>query len=156
MASLKDLLRKDIISAGVKSGPAWSAAVLVTTIIASMIQSWQVQSGLIDLGVDIPTNLALETALRDFTGLLLPLLAVFGFALLVAFSAAHLLKPRVPLLAPIAWPLAGAFAIAAVLMAMHAQFQMTPLAGARGLDGFVLFCIAGAIGGFVFGWLKPR
>lgn len=152
MASLKDLLRKDII----RSGPAWSAAVLVTTAIASMIQSWQVQSGLIDLGVEIPTSLALETALRDFTGLLLPLLAVFGFALIVAFGLASWLKPRVPLLAPIAWPLAGAFGIAAVLMAMHAQFSMTPLAGARGLDGFVLFCLAGAIGGFVFGWLKPR
>ena len=152
MASIKDLLRKDIV----RSGPAWSAAVLVTTAIASIVQSWQVQSGLIDLGVDIPTNLALETALRDFTGLLLPLLAVFGFALLVAFGAASWLKPRVPLLAPIAWPLAGAFAIAAVLMAMHAQFQMTPLAGARGLDGFILFCLAGAMGGLVFGWLKPR
>lgn len=152
MASLKDLLRKDIV----RSGPAWSAAVLVTTAIASMIQSWQVQSGLIDLGVEIPTSLALETALRDFTGLLLPLLIVFGFALLVAFTVAHWLKPRVPVLAPIAWPLAGAFAIAAVLLAMHAQFQTTPLAGARGLDGFVLFCMAGAIGGFVFGWLKPR
>ena len=152
MARIKDLLRKDIV----KSGPAWSAAVLVTTSIASMIQSWQVQSGLIDLGVEIPTSVAVETALRDFTGLLLPVLIVFGFALLVAFAVASWLKPRVPLLAPIAWPLAGALAIAAVLMAMHAQFQTTPLAGARGLDGFVLFCLAGAIGGFVFGWLKPR
>jgi len=147
MASLKDLLR---------TAPAWSAAVLTTTAIASMIQSCQVQSGLLDLGVKIPAGLALETAGRDFAGLLLPLLAVFGFALLVAFSAAHWLKPRLPLLAPIAWPLAGGLAIAAVLMAMHAQFQMTPLAGARGMDGFILFCLAGSIGGFVFGWLKPR
>ena len=45
-------------------GPAWSAAVLVTTAIASLIQSWQVQSGLIDLGVKIPAGLALETALQ--------------------------------------------------------------------------------------------
>lgn len=147
MTLIKDLLR---------TAPAWSAAVLATTAIASMIQSWQVQSGLIDLGVEIPTGIALETALHDFTGLLLPVLAVFGFALLLAFGAAGWLKPRVPVLAPIAWPLAGAFAIAAALMAMHAQFQTTPLAGARGLDGFVLFCMAGAIGGFVFGWLKPR
>lgn len=152
MANFKDLLRKDIL----KSGPAWSAAVLVTTAIASMIQSWQVQSGLIDLGVEIPTGLALETALRDFTGLLVPLLLVFGLGLLLAFALAGWLKPKVPLLAPIAWPLAGGLAIAAVLALMHAQFQMTPLAGARGADGFVLFCLAGAIGGFVFGWLKPR
>jgi hypothetical protein len=147
MANFKDLLR---------SAPAWSAAVLATTAIASMIQSWQVQSGLIDLGIDIPAGLALETALRDFTGLLVPLLLVFGIGLLLAFALAGLLKPRLPLLAPIAWPLAGASAIAVVLVVMHAQFQMTPLAGARGADGFVLFCLAGAIGGFVFGWLKPR
>lgn len=147
MANIKDLLR---------SAPAWSAAVLATTAIASMIQSWQVQSGLIDLGIDIPAGLALETALRDFTGLLVPLLLVFGIGLLLAFALAALLKPRVPVLAPIAWPLAGALAIATVLVLMHAQFQMTPLAGARGADGFVLFCLAGAIGGFVFGWLKPR
>lgn len=147
MANFKDLLR---------SAPAWSAAVLATTAIASMIQSWQVQSGLIDLGVKIPAGLALETALHDFTGLLAPLLLVFGIGLLLAFALAGLLKPRVPVLAPVAWPLAGASAIAAVLVLMHAQFQMTPLAGARGADGFVLFCLAGAIGGFVFGWLKPH
>ncbi len=147
MAIMKDLLR---------SAPAWSAAVLVTTAMASMIQSWQVQAGLRSLGVVIPTNLALETALRDFTGLLLPVFAVFGIALLLAFLAASWLKPRLPLLAPVAWPLAGAGAIAAVLFTMRAQFEMTPLAGARGADGFLLFCLAGAIGGFVFGWLKPR
>ena len=130
MAIMKDLLR---------SAPAWSAAVLVTTAMASMIQSWQVQAGLRSLGVIIPTNLALETAL-----------------LLLAFLAASWLKPRLPLLAPVAWPLAGAGAIAAVLIIMRAQFEMTPLAGARGADGFLLFCLAGAIGGFVFGWLKPR
>lgn len=147
MAIMKDLLR---------SAPAWSAAVLVTTAMASMIQSWQVQAGLRSLGVIIPTNLALETALRDFTGLLLPVFAVFGIALLLAFLAASWLKPRLPLLAPVAWPLAGAGAIAAVLIIMRAQFEMTPLAGARGADGFLLFCLAGAIGGSVFGWLKPR
>lgn len=152
MASIKDLLRKDIV----RSGPAWSAAVLVTTVIASMVQSWQVQAGLIDLGVDIPTGLALETALRDFTGLLVPLLAVFAIGLLIAFLVAGWARPRVPLLAPVAWPLAGALAIATVLLAMRAQFEITPMAGARSLDGFLLFCMAGAIGGLVFAWLKPR
>lgn len=147
MASTRDLMR---------TGPAWSVAVLVTTIMASIIQSWQVQSGLLDLGVKIPTDVALETALRDFTGMALPVLAVFGIALAIAFLFAHWLKPRVPMLAPIAWPLAGAAAVGTTLGFMHAQFQTTPLAGARGLDGFVLFCAAGAVGGFVFAWLKPR
>lgn len=139
-----------------RMGPAWATAVLVTTVMASIIQSWQVQSGLVELGVVIPTDLAVETALHDFTGLALPVLAVFGAALALAFALAALLKPRLPLLAPIAWPLAGAAAIGTTLGFMHAQFNMTPLAGARGSDGFILFCAAGAIGGAIFAWLKPR
>jgi hypothetical protein len=138
-----------------RTGPAWATAVLVTTVMASMIQSWQVQAGLIDLGVTIPPGLAVETALRDFSGLALPVLVVFGVALALAFAAAALLKPRLPLLAPIAWPLAGAAAIGTTLGFMHAQFNMTPLAGARGTDGFILFCAAGAVGGTIFAWLKP-
>lgn len=147
MAWAKDMLR---------SGPAWSAAVLVTTVMASIIQSWQVQSGLIDLGVVIPPGLAMETALRDFTGLAVPVLTVFGIALALAFLLTTWLKPKLPMVAPIAWPLAGAAAVGTTLGFMHAQFQTTPLAGARGPDGFILFCMAGAIGGLVFAWLKPR
>ncbi len=139
-----------------QTGPAWATAVLVTTVVASLVQSWQVQSGLIDLGVEIPPGLAMETALHDFIGMAVPVLAVFGIALGIAFAATAWLKPRVPMLAPIAWPLAGAAAVGTTLGFMHAQFQMTPLAGARGPDGFILFCAAGAIGGLVFAWLKPR
>jgi hypothetical protein len=147
MIKMKDLLR---------TAPAWSAAVLVTTAMASMVQSWQVQSGLTDLGVDIPPALAAETAMRDLTGLAVPLLVVFGLALLLGFGLAGWLKRRLPRLAPLAWPLAGSSAIAITLLLMHSQFEMTPLAGARGLDGFLLFCAAGALGGLVFAWLRPE
>jgi hypothetical protein len=139
-----------------RTGPAWSAAVLATTVMASIIQSWQVQAGLIDLGAVIPAGIALETALQDFTGLALPVLAVFGLALALALVLAGWLKPQLPMIAPIAWPLAGAAAIGTALGFMHAQFQTTPLAGARGPDGFILFCAAGAVGGAIFAWLKPR
>jgi hypothetical protein len=147
MMKIKDLLR---------TAPAWSAAVLVTAAMASMVQSWQVQTRLTDLGVDIPARLAAQTALDDLAGLALPLLLVFGVALLLGFFAAGWLKPRLPLLAPLAWPLAGAGAIAATLSLMQLQFEMTPLAGARGTGGFLLFCAAGALGGVVFAWLRPR
>lgn len=140
----------------VKTGPAWATAVLATTVLACLIQSWLVQSGLSDLGVDIPPGLALETAIADITGMALPVLMVFGLALALAFSAAAWLKPRVPMLAPVAWPLAGAAAVATALGLMHMQFEMTPLAGARGSDGFMLFCAAGAFGGLIFDWLRPR
>jgi hypothetical protein len=144
---MKDLLR---------TAPAWSAAVLVTTACASMVQSWQVQTRLTDLGVDIPPSLAAETAVRDLTGLAIPLLLVFGLALLLGFTLAGWLRQKLPRLAPLAWPLAGFAAIAATLSLMQMAMQITPLAGARGLDGFLLFCAAGALGGLVFAWLRPE
>lgn len=140
----------------VRAAPAWATAVLATTVMACVIQSWQVQSGLIDLGVDIPPGLAAETAVADLMGMGVPVLTVFGIALALGFSTAAWLKLRLPMLAPIAGPLAGASAVAAALGLMHLQFAMTPLAGARGTDGFVLFCAAGAVGGLIFDWLRPR
>lgn len=147
MIRMKDLLR---------TAPAWSAAVLVTTAVASMVQSWQVQSGLTDLGVDIPPALAAETAMRDLAGLAIPLLLVFGLALLLGFAVAGWLRKRLPRLASLAWPIAGATAIAVALVLMKLQLDITPLAGARGLDGFLLFCAAGALGGLVYAWLRPE
>jgi hypothetical protein len=142
---------KDIL----RMGPAWGTAVLVTTVIGSIIQSWQVQSGLAGRDILIPSDLAVETALREFTGLAVPVLTVFGLALALGFAATSWLKPRLPLLAPIAWPLAGAAVIGTTLGFIHARLQISPLAGDRALDGFVLFCSAGALGGFIFAWLKP-
>lgn len=147
MIRMKDLLR---------SAPAWSAAVLVTVAMASMVQSWQVQGRLSQLGVDIPPGLAARTAFADLVGLAVPLLAIFGVALLLGLVVAGWVRARLPVLAPLAWPLAGAGAIAAALSLMHLQFEMTPLAGARGTDGFLLFCLAGALGGLVFAWLRPE
>jgi hypothetical protein len=147
MIRMKDVLR---------TAPAWSAAVLVTTAVASMVQSWQVQARLTDLGVDIPPALAAETAWRDFTGLAVPLLLVFGLALLLGFALAGWLRVRLPRLAPLAWPLAGFAAIAATLSLMQFSMEITPLAGARGLDGFLLFCAAGGLGGLVYAWLRPQ
>ncbi|WP_164156727.1 hypothetical protein [Sandarakinorhabdus rubra] len=139
-----------------RSAPAWSAAVLVTTALASIVQSWQVQSRLTRLGVEISPSLAAETAWRDFAGLALPLLLVFGLALLLGFALAGWLRVRLPLLAPLAWPLAGIGAVAATLSLMKVAMDITPLAGARGLDGFLLFCLAGALGGLVYAWLRPQ
>jgi hypothetical protein len=136
-----------------RAGPAWATAVLVTTVMGSMIQSWQVQSG---LTMAMLSDVAVEAALREFTGLAVPVLTIFGLTLVLAVAATSWLKPRVPLLAPIAWPLAGAAAVGTTLGFIHARLQVAPLAGDRALDGFVLLCSAGAIGGVLFAWLKPR
>lgn len=136
--------------------PAWSAAVLVTTVIASLLHSWSVQSGLEALGARIPADVAVKTAAADLRGMAVPLLLVFGLALAIGFAVAGWLRPRLPQLAAIGWPLAGAGAIGMALLLMRYEMQITPLAGARGAMGYVLFCGAGAIGGLVFAWVRPR
>ena len=79
-----------------------------------------------------------------------------GLALMLGFTLAGWLRGRLPRLAPLAWPLAGFAAVATTLALMQASMQITPLAGARGMDGFLLFCAAGALGGMVFAWLRPE
>ena len=51
---------------------------------------------------------------------------------------------------------ASVLAIAATLALMQFSMEITPLAGARGTDGFLLFCAAGGLGGLVYAWLRPQ
>ncbi|WP_353218233.1 hypothetical protein [Sandarakinorhabdus sp.] len=147
-ARAKDMLRV---------GPAWASAVLATTAVSSMIHSWQTQGDLISLGTGSPPGAALRgAALRGAASEILPVLLVLGVALSLAFWAAGWLRARLPLLAPVAWPAAGAVAACCTLGLMSAQLRTTSVTGAVGADGFVMFCLAGALGGFVFSWLKPE
>lgn len=131
--------------------PIWLIAALVATFGISLVHSLMVQQGLIDLGVAIPAGLRAETAARDFLGLLpaLGLVVAIGFA--IAFFIAAKLYRFAPALA---YPLAGAVAIAAALMLMKWQFSMSPIAGARTFEGLALMVLTGAIGGLVFARLK--
>ena len=139
-----------------KNIAAWAFATLTTVVAASAVHSIDVQSRLLGLGVRIPWPLRLSTGLDDFIGLAPALLAVLGGALALGFIIAAILRPRLPALAPIAFPLAGAAAVATALALMARQMAMTPIASARDWPGFTMLCVAGAIGGLVFSRLRPR
>jgi hypothetical protein len=133
--------------------PLWLIAALVTTFGMSLVHSLLVQQGLIDLGIAIPPALRLETIARDFAGLLPALGAVTALGFAIAFFIASRLYRFAPTLA---YPLAGAVAIAAALLLMKLQFDMSPIAGARTPFGLGLMIAAGAIGGLVFGRLVKK
>lgn len=139
-----------------KTMAAWLLAVLVATIGTGLVHSWRVQDGLRALGADIPAALGLRTAIGDLVGMGPAVAAVYAIALALGFLLARLLRPRLPALSDIAYPLAGAAAVAAALVIMKASFQITPLAGARDIIGFTGFCLAGALGGLVFQRLSLR
>ncbi len=91
----------------------------------------------------------------DVSNMLLYLM-VIGIGFLIAFLIAAVLKRFLPMLAAIAYPLAGAVAIGAALGLMYIQFQTVPISGARSGFGFFAQMLAGAVGGWVFGQIIAR
>ncbi len=127
--------------------PPWLLAAFVTTLGMSLVHSLMVQQGLTDLGIAISPALRLTTIGRDFIGLAPALGAVTALGFAIAFFIAQKLYRFAPALA---FPLAGAAAIAAALVLMKLQFDMSPIAGARTPEGMALMTLTGAIGGFIF------
>ncbi len=135
---------------------AFILAVIVAVVGVSIIHSLFVQGNLAGLGVAMPLGLRLETILKDFSGLALPLGAVIAAALGFGFLIASFLKRRLIALAWIAYPLAGATAVGAALLLMKAAMDITPIAGARTTPGLLLMAAAGALGGLIFARLRPK
>jgi hypothetical protein len=136
---------------------SWLIAVIVTTVGISVIHSLRIQTGLAELGVILPFTLRLSTISRDLVGLAPTLGPVVAIALAIGFTVAAVLRPRLPALAWIAYPLAGGAAIVVALVAMHYSYDITPIAGARGPLGLPLFGLVGAVGGWIFAWrIKSR
>jgi hypothetical protein len=85
-------------------------------------------------------------------------LARYGNVMLIAFALAFpvaallragVVRSGLRPVAPLLYPLAGAVAIGTGLTIMFNQYEVTAVAGARGL-GFWAQCLAGGIAGFVF------
>jgi hypothetical protein len=86
-------------------------------------------------------------------------LARYGNVMLIGFAIAFpvaaalrfgALRAGAGIVAPWLYPLAGAVAIGTGLTLMFNQYEVTAVAGARGF-GFWAQCLAGGLGGFVFG-----
>ena len=139
-----------------RTGAAYLAAVVVGFVAASLLHSQLVLAGLSGIGARIGWMDRLRMTLGDVVGLAPTYGTIFGLALLAGFAVAWAVKRWLKPLAPIAYPVAGAAAIATALGLMRLQFEMTPLASARGLPGFLAHCGAGALAGIVFARLRPR
>lgn len=133
-----------------KTTGRWLLAVIVTTMISSAVHSWTIQQGLTDLGVEIPADVAFQSAATDLVGLGPALGVVLGIALAIGFLIAAWLGPRLKVPALFAFPLAGGAAVGVTLAIMRWQMNITPIASAREPLGFALLCMAGAVGGLIF------
>ncbi len=123
----------------------------------ALFHSFGTQNALIAAGLDFPVADRLRSALEDYVGLVPGQYgAVIAVALALGFVVAAILRRVLKPLAGVAFPVAGAAAVALTLHFMSQQFYgTTPIAGARGPLGFGLQCLAGGIGGWVFGLFFP-
>ena len=135
---------------------AFAAAVALTFVSASTFHTHFVMQRLVDMGVVIPVADGVRVLVGDVVGLAPAFAPVIAITLLLGFGIAALVKRWLPALAPIAFPVGGAAAMAVMLTAMHAVFKMTPIAGARDPLGWWLICLSGALGGLVFAALLKR
>lgn len=83
-------------------------------------------------------------------------LVIILVSFLIAFGIAALLKRFLPKLSAVAYPIAGAAAIATALGLMYMTFQTVPISGARSMLGFLSQVLAGGFGGWVYGKILLR
>ena len=113
------------------------AAALATYIVGSVLNSQSVIA-MHDISVSIGDRL--NMTLFDISNMV-AYLAIIAIALLAGFLIATILKRFLPNLARVAYPIAGAAAIAVTLGAMYMVFQTIPISGARSTMGLSLIHI---------------
>lgn len=131
-------------------GAAFLAALAAAYLSASVLHTQFVLARLLGVGARISPGDWVGAIGADLAGFFPAYPAVLGIALAAGFVIAAVLLRWLKPLAPVAYPLAGFLAVAATLSLMKLQMDITPIAGARGLLGFVAQCAAGALAGWVF------
>ncbi len=128
---------------------SWLAAFTL----ASFSHSQFIVNGLISVGAEISIAQRIGLTLYDWLGLAKGYGLFIAVGLLIAFIVAAFLiwvaRKYAQRSERFLYPLAGACALAAILLSMQHLFDVVAIAGARDL-GFYGQCLAGAVGGWVF------
>jgi hypothetical protein len=138
--------------------PAFLAAVVVTVVWGSVVQTQYNLAALTGIGVDIGAGTNLSATLTDiFSGFSLTYAGYIVLpALLVAFFVAWLVVRRTG--APLLWfGLAGGLAILAGIPLVNWLSPLALLIGAsRDASSVFVMALGGALGGILFAWMTHR
>ncbi len=135
---------------------AFIAAVSITAVLGSLIQTQLALAALTGLGVDISLGERLNAIAADLVGFAPLYAGVVAAGFLIAFPVAGLLAGRLPAARDRLFALAGATAMLAALLLMRELLGLSPISSARGLGGLSLHALAGAVGGLGFARLRRR
>lgn len=137
---------------------AYVAAAAVTYLAAAIFYTQQIIAKQAAIGAVYSPGQQLETYVANLLGLTL-YGEVIAAALLIGFVVAAGLKRVLKPLAPVAYPLAGAGAVLAVIVLIEntaAAGGAGAIGGARDALGLALQGLAGALGGAVFSAIAVR
>ena len=127
---------------------AYVAAVLATGLLGSVTQTQFNLARLGGLGVDVAVADRLNTTVADLTGFAPLFTALTAGGFLVAFLFTGIVLRRwVKAGRPWLYALAGATAIATILISMRMALGLDAIAAARGAGGFLALAACGAFGG---------
>lgn len=126
-------------------------AVLVATMVGSVIQTQYNLAQLLALGAPVPMDVRMQTTCLDLLGFspVFAMLVLFGFAF--ALPLAAWLSGKLPVARWILFALAGALAIWVALVLANAALPMPTFIGAnRSVAGTLGLMASGSIGGLFF------
>lgn len=136
--------------------PAFLAAVVLTVVWGSVVQTQYNLAALTGIGAEIGPGINLQATLTDIFSGFSPTYGGYVVvpALLVAFFVAWLVVKRTG--APLPWfGLAGGVAILAGIPLVNWLSPLALLIGAsRDLSCVVLMAVGGALGGILFAWMS--
>lgn len=135
---------------------AFGAALIMTTVLGSLIQTQINLADLQRLGLEISAGVRLDTSLADLQHFTPSLGGILFGGFLPAFLVAGLLSRYWPAKRHFWFALAGATAFLTAMAAMQMLFQITAVAAVRHLSGLVALSACAALGGYLFARLTER
>lgn len=121
----------------------------VLTVLGIITCTQFVLARLIAIGIEVPFSMRLSTTLQDVAGMLPLFGGIFGTGFLVAMLVAALIARWVKILPELVHALAGFAAVAVTLLSLKMAFEITAIAAARDVTGFIALCLVGALAGYL-------
>lgn len=125
-------------------------AVAVTYLLAVISASQHVAASLESMGAEVGFGTRLEMIVHDLGGMATSFLPMLVIGFVIAFLVAALLLRWLPRYRYLLYSLAGAAAVATIHVALHAAFDITPVAVARSTGGLIVQALCGAVGGYLY------
>ena len=137
---------------------AFLTAIAVTYLVAVLGYTQLNLANLVEMGVNVPSDVRLESAMHDLLGMASLYLPIITVALVLGFGITRIALIWLSELSTLGYIAGGFFALYVVDFALGQLMGTHPLAVTRTTVGLLSQCLAGGLGGYAFAaiWLKPR